>query len=716
MRGYVNVPPCTYTHRNWGWWDTNGDGRVDNTMAWDADSQSLYELWELFHNGYMIHTNTTWGMVATQRWTSWSVMGVRSRGNSSYGMAVYADNNRNDFLEVDYVSPGVRFVVGDYNHNRLGNDFIRLYNFGGNGQYVLSYEAGSQVLYPDGVDRAQSWSSTNVVKAFDMPLLGGETIQIQLDIDTAGLDLGMALFKSNGDVYYGSRQDAVWEEDDWPAGISESYTFDVPEDDVYGLIVWSNNEAAGSFSIKIGPTLRSLDEATPFLSYLDLSLYSYSPYTNYWAVAAARPGASSNVTLRLFGDSHFEDELATSGAYPNIELIAADYNPGYSTDYLRTIRKSGVNPHQTEWEQGSDILAGFEDHTWENGHICKVWDAHLQAGQEYRFQRYGSVFAPLTTRIFLFSSADGDRYKQRSGAAAGAAAATPEGEWFTYTAPADDWYGFVMMNEDDSSGGYSVGVGPYVVLDEEESASFTDQVIWADFDTQAGSWNVVGVRPEEGGSSAMWLWDCEDRFSPCYLDGDAYGDLVRYVVLDGNHLPADTYYARADRLAGTGVQTVSFDSAPAAALSLPDPDAIVIGQGTFSDGEVARIHDFALGFTPASVVVTVTPGSTALDVGVALFRSRSGQYIQGSDQAVAEANDGGPGIPEQMTASLTVRDTYGLVVTNRSGVAGEYEIRIQHLDAADVEQEAAPDRLDLQALGTATGHPTLRLALPETGP
>ena len=231
MQGYVNVPPCSYR--------------------------------EMYHNGWFINTNTDWGFVANQY-----------------------------HLVSDFFSNGVHLVVGDFNHNNLGENHVQLTNLGGSGQYVLSYEAGNQVLYPDGVDRAQTWSSTNVVKAFDVPLFGGETITFQMDVDAPGLDLGMALFRSNGGTYYAPSTSAEWEEDGWPAGISEAYTYDVPAEDVYGLVVWSNNELAGNFSIQIGPSIQARAEATPFTSSLDLRSFSFQPNAQSWAVAAARPGAS----------------------------------------------------------------------------------------------------------------------------------------------------------------------------------------------------------------------------------------------------------------------------------------------------------------------------------------------------------------------------------------------------------------------------------------
>ena len=714
MRGYVNVPPCEYTYRNWGWVDDNGNGLLDNTRNWDPDAAALYDIWELYHNGWLIHTNETWGFVANQKWESWGAIGVRSRGSSDWAVRVYGENNREHFLASDWLSPNVKFVVGDFNHNNLGQDHIRLTNIGGAGQYVLSYETGSQTIYPDGVERNYSWDDKNVVRAFDLPLFAGETIQVQLNIDTAGLDMGMALFKSNGDTYYAPRTSSVWEADSWPAGISESYTFDVPDDDVYGLIVWSNNEIDGDFSIKVGPSLVALTEASPFTSFFDLRLYSYAPYTNYWAVSAVRPGDSSNAKLSLFQESTFQTHLQTSGAYPNVEFIAADYNPSTSTDYLRVNRQSGVSGHTTEWEQGADLLVGLEDHDWESGQVAKIWDTYLLEGQEYRIQRYGSVFLPINAKTFLFSSADGDRYKSRSAAEVGAGSLA--GEWFTYTPPQDDFYGVVVMVDDDTEGPYTIGVGPYVVLDEQVPVEFPDEVIWADYQTEVGSWTVAGVRPEIGSSARFSIWECEDRDITCYLDGDLSGGQVRYVVVDGNHTPAQTYYARVSRTSGLGAQEVSFDVASDNDISFDDPGELESVTATFADGEPVQVWDLNIAAAPIQTTVTVIPRSGDMDLGVAIFSSSGGNYIQSPDEAVTSANDDGPGLQEEVTFHASMGDIYGLVVTNESGTAGQYDIYIRDATVVDVEdgpQNSDPTALDLRAINNASARPVLELALPE---
>lgn len=704
-------PPCPFTTRHWAWVDANDDGLLDPTL-WN-DAGTARNLYELYHNGYFIHTNTTWGMAANQRWTSWSAIGVRSRDTSNYQIEVFVDNNHRWELASSQL-PGqeIDFVVGDFNHNNPGQDHIQLTKASGSGQYVLAYESGNEMLFPDGVERAGSWNDYNVVRTYDVPLIAGETIGFELDIDTAQLDLGMALFRSSGSTYYAGRAAAVWEEDDWPGGLSESYVYTVPTTDVYGLVIWANSEVDGAFSVQIGPTISTLAEATPSTNFLDLSLYRYVPYANYWAVSGTRPGPNTNVRLQLYQESTFQTLLATSGAYPGVEFIAADYNPGFSTDYLRVVRQTGVNSYATEWEQGEDLLAGFEDGNWGAGHVCKVWDAHLVAGQTYMVRQYETVGAPLDAGLYLMSSAGGNRYIQRSGAADGSTGGGTDGEWFLYTAPADDWYGVVLMMNDGSAGPYTVGIGPRVSLQPNVPVVLPDEVLWTDIPSSP-VWAVTGVRTESGSESQPLIWSCPGFDPDCSVGDDVAGPGIRYLVLDGRNIPNIPYYPRFDRTSGTGERAVSYDDVSGHSLVFSDPGEVEIGQGSFVRDEVVQIWDLNMRFAPIRLEVAVIPLTTSLDVGVAVFEADDG--IQPSYYAIAAGNEFGAGQAERVIVEIMDRSVFGLVITDENGAAGGYRIEVRDANApSDVAAAALPRELVFRNSGSmpSTGPAGFELSLP----
>ena len=273
-----------------------------------------------------------------------------------------------------------------------------------------------------------------------------------------------------------------------------------------------------------------------------------------------------------------------------------------------------------------------------------------------------------------------------------------------------------MITNDDNAGSFSAGVGPYLVLPQESPVAFPDEVIWADVATQNGSWAVLGVRPAATAESRVDLWDCQDRFLDCHRDGDLSGDDVAYLVVDGNHDPAQTYYARVDRVSGLGTQSVSFDVAHENDIAFDDLGEVETRAGHFNVGEVVQIWDLNVAVAPVTARVAVVPAS-GLDVGLAVFDSHSGQYLQRSPEAVAAANAVGPGQGEQIVLPADHGDVYGLVVTNVNGAAGNYTILV-----SDEQAVAAPETAQLPlALLPSSPNPfnprtTVRFTTPAAAP
>jgi hypothetical protein len=709
---------CGFTPSHWAWDDDNDDGLLDATQATD-DGFSWHPIFDLFHNGWFIHTDTSWKWVANQRWTSWSVIGVRERDGADFDLRVYGENNLNH--ELAYSALGgttVDFVVGDFNHNRLGQDHVEVIRWEGDGQYTLGYESGTGMLFADGVDRAQSWNDYNVVRAFDVPLFGGETVTFDLDVDTAGLDLGMALFRSNGDTFYAARGSAEWIRDSSGGGGGETYTYTVPTDDVYGLVVWANSEVDGDWEIQIGPTPHQLSEETPFVSAWDLRLFSYQPDVNYWAASATRPAVGTNVTLHLFADASYQTELQTSGAYPSVEFIAADYNPGFSTDYLRVVRTSGGGTHRTEWEQSPDILHGMESLSWDPGHVVKVWDTYLEAGQLYQFRQYNNGSA-VDGGIFLMSSADGDRYKQRSAYDEASNFRPPgeDGEWFTYTPSQNDWYGFVMITNDETSGAVGLAAGPRHTLVEGVTLTHDHPVLWARVNGGDPYWRVVAARAPEGDTASGAMWSCDSFGVECWIQSESAGAGVRYMLVDGNHTTTDPLYVRYQSASG-GTMALGTEGGNETIVYTGDDEIV---SGTWTQDEVARVWDLYATGTRATddpIQIEVIPLDPDLDLAVAFHSSGAGPGVfQVSGDALVAADDGGPGDAEVIEVEIDVPDFHGLVVTSPNGASGGFEIRLRDPRILDVADGAPAATFGLQRLSPnpSRGPAVFDLALTTAG-
>ncbi len=106
----------------------------------------------------------------------------------------------------------VNFVVGDYNHMAAETVYPRMWRSAGVGAMDVEMEGGTETLTFLGVNpvsTTQSWPAGDVVEVFDVYLPANANVHFQLNNVSGNMDLGMALFKSNGAAYYASPLNAV---------------------------------------------------------------------------------------------------------------------------------------------------------------------------------------------------------------------------------------------------------------------------------------------------------------------------------------------------------------------------------------------------------------------------------------------------------------------------------------------------------------------------
>jgi hypothetical protein len=693
---------CDYTLNHWGWVDEDNDGLLDWTKR-RTTGNNFVNIYLIPHNGYALWNNTTDGYVISQQWNTWSAAGLRNPSGSDYDLKMYGDFNHNYLLaSSSYGSSAVDFVVSDYNHDRPGNEHLQVNLFSGAANnYRLNWESGTGMLYPDGVVRSGSWSAYQVVRAYDVPLFGGETVTFTLDITSGAVDLGMALFKSNGDYYHVGRSSAQWTRDAGGAGVSESYTYTVPSDDVYGLILFANNADDSGFTIQIGPTPYTLAEESPFNSALDLRLFNYDPNAFYWSFVGTRPidDGSTNVSVGLYDNSTYQTELATSSSYPGTEFVAADYNPGYSTDYLRVNRTAGSGTHKTEWEHDADLLAGVANETWDAGHVGKVWDVNLVANQTYFLREYHG--GSLDTGIYIFDSSDGDRWKPRNAFAQASnfRPASDGGEWFSYTAPANDWYGVYTIVNDESSGSYSLWFGPKVNMIEDDSQRWTNEVVFGSATVGSRYWSVFAVRPYFADNSSIWLY-ADDAYTITSLKAnDQTGSGVNFVVGDFNHNPLGTYYPRIRRTVGTQGQDFEWEGG---SEGFSWSGSTIVSNQIWDNHDVADVFDLYVDGGVAggrTLTIEAEDLSNNIDIGLAVFGSNGAEYWGTLGSAIASANANPVGGTERVTIHFTQNDWYGIVLWSDDDVDGGGTYRLKIYDPATVSVDASiPARFDLQSI------------------
>jgi hypothetical protein len=714
---------CPWTRSMWAWDDDDGDGMLDDVKRYLGGTSFLW-IWEVPYNGWFYWNNVTDGMVCSQRDHSWAAFGLRSPAGADYDMTLFGDNNHTyPYASSAYGAGAIDFVVGDYNHCNIGNEHISLVHYSGNWDYYnLTSESGTEMLFPDGQYRVENWQDYNVVRVWDVPLFAGEELNFVLGVQSGAIDVGMALFRSNGASYYAGRSSAQWVVDAAGVGGTEVATYTAPADDVYGLVVFANTSAGGSIGIQIGPNPQTLTEGAPYYSTYPLKLYNYDVGAPYWGFVGTRPEPGTGVRVGLYEDATYETcwGNASDGGVGAIECFAVDYNHlAYGRDYLRVSRDAGAGSHRTEWEQGPDVISGaLTAMYWDPLLIGEAWDALLQGGQAHFLREYHDFQTPLDTGLYVFASNDGDYHKTRSGAAAASDShpAGDGGEWLTFTPASTDWYGIFQLVNNEGSGSYALWLGAKVDMLDGVKQTRPEEVVWGSAAVSSNYWTIFAARPGPGDRASIWLYRDEAYTSTSMAATDQSGGAVVYVVGDFNHDPLGTMYPRFRREAGTGSVDIEWEGG-SETLSF-SPGGTNVYDFTWSAEKVAEMFDLLIQPLGSGYDVgfEVSDQSGAMDFGIAFFASNGAVYYADPPSAVARADAAGIGGTETFTVHLVDPDWYGFAVYNKTDAGGGYRIRVIDEAGGAVPEGATAVLFDLQGVNPFKDRTALTLSLSDGGP
>jgi hypothetical protein len=178
-------------------------------------------------------------------------------------------------------------VVADYNHISTSTPFQTLTQRpAGSGPVTHSWESGTEgyVFVPSGtVASGLTWEPENVAKSFDLWIdgsgAGGQTCRVEVTDDTGTMNLGIALFSSNGAPIYQGLGSAAAYADANGVGGSEAIEFTVNAADWYGIVVFNQNASAGTFSIHMwDPTVLAAGDPGSAPLAFDLRTASANPF------------------------------------------------------------------------------------------------------------------------------------------------------------------------------------------------------------------------------------------------------------------------------------------------------------------------------------------------------------------------------------------------------------------------------------------------------
>jgi len=381
----------------------------------------------------------------------WNVVGLRS--SSDWDIETY-DKPFANWRAGSLGTGAVDFCVSDCNENPLDSMGAIVSLWSGTYSTVVEYEDGADML-SIGTNNL-TWSAGHVVHAYDLYLSAGWSGQFTLTVTSGSADLSMALFNSNGDIYYVGRSDAVAE--------GTSFSFTAPNSDFYGLIVFSNNSSSANYTIQIGDRWSCaiwLTSGVPQTWSQD-TIFKFVQNTYYWATVGLRSASGSDWDPYLYSPKF--TTLRTYSYLSAFDFVDGDWNHNNYPDScgVEVAWYSGSGSYTVEYEDGSDMLTGGHavngTFTWTAGDVIKVWDVYLSPSSYYYFN-LDILSGSADLGIALLKSNGATYYGNRSDAVAEADYYGSGGdESFTYSVPSTDYYGLVVWSNNSSSATYKIAI------------------------------------------------------------------------------------------------------------------------------------------------------------------------------------------------------------------------------------------------------------------
>jgi len=601
---------------------------------------------------------------------SWAAVAVRSTAGNDWDLTVFDEAAPSPTcvtgtLANSVTGSGVDFVIGDFNHTPVGTDHVRVNRDVGAGSGYVEWHQGGIPLVPNGAIFTVATSISDVITVFEATLTAGVPYRIYFWHDVA-VDAKVLLFKSNGATYWAGRSSAVLVSDN-------GFDYTPPTTDVYGIVVVNDNGGTGGYQVGVGtctaPT--ALASGVAHQTVQTYSFYTFDPSHIYWSAIGAR-GFSDVGNWFVHASSGgggadypfcFSGPLGASTQSNKVNFVIGDFNHNpLGTYYARAARNLGQTRGMVEWDGGphSLIVNGpriFRD--TDQNDVLETWDVHLTAGTPYTFS-FGHF--DVDAKLLLFRNSGTTYWGDRGDAVFEVSGNS------TYTAPATDWYGVVVVNDDGATGSYYLQVGtcstPFA-LTSGTSVSTSLGQLYCSIAATGSNWMGVGVRGLAGD------WDIDSWSNPsgsiwpfCFsgqLAASVDVGRVDLVVGDWNHNADGTYYVRPNLFSGDGPGRIEWDDGPD---NLAVDGAPVVRSTGSTD--VLEVWDVFLA-QGSTYGIRFLPTGAALKA--LLFHNPGTTYWAPRDAAVLEA--GG-----SVNFSPPVSDWYGVVVVNDDGASGSYSLQI----------------------------------------
>jgi hypothetical protein len=220
-------------------------------------------------------------------------------------------------------------------------------------------------------------------------------------------------------------------------------------------------------------------------------------------------------------------------------------------------------------------------------------------------------------------------------------------------------------------------------------------------------WNAVGVRSNNNWQLEMW--DANFLTLRARSDSDRPGPQTEFCVCDGNHSPLDTMGIKI-KAADSTAAVVEFSQATEGTTLDAEQ---VNGPYQWNDNDVIRVYEYHA--TPATdTCFTLSVASGDVNLGMAIFRSPDAPYYVDRSQAVAIADNNGPGQGEYIHFHALTDDYYAIVTWADNKATGQYALSTACHVNIQPNPVASPDafQLSVGGSGVMSGDATITYDVP----
>ncbi|MCK9616833.1 MAG: hypothetical protein M0R21_03255 [Lentimicrobiaceae bacterium] len=174
----------------------------------------------------------------------WAIVGIRASEAEAWKIDLFGDNTFQTILATSEASTVNNYVLVDNHHAPTNLKGIKVTQLSGDNDGKVEFENGEETLVVNTASVFE-WYATDVVKVYDVHLTPGKYC-FSLVVTGGDANLDIALYGSVSGQYYQSRSNALAYSTNPGAGVSETFSFTVIEEDDYALTVFSNDNGTAA--------------------------------------------------------------------------------------------------------------------------------------------------------------------------------------------------------------------------------------------------------------------------------------------------------------------------------------------------------------------------------------------------------------------------------------------------------------------------------------